>query len=52
VIGGKHVHDDNIVATIEVYGLHRLLTHNAADFQRFASRIIVIPLHLNSPGAP
>jgi predicted nucleic acid-binding protein len=43
-IGGKQVHDANIVATMEAHGLRHLLTHNVADFQRFASRIVVIPL--------
>jgi predicted nucleic acid-binding protein len=47
-IGGKQVHDANIVATMEAYGLGHLLTHNVADFQRFASRIAVIPL-LSAP---
>jgi predicted nucleic acid-binding protein len=43
-IGGKQVHDANIVATMEAHGLRHLLTHNVADFHRFSSRIVVIPL--------
>jgi hypothetical protein len=43
-IGGKQVHDANIVSTMEAHGLRHLLTHNVADFHRFASRIVVIPL--------
>jgi len=33
---GKQVHDANIVATMLVYGVSVLLTHNAADFARYA----------------
>lgn len=39
--GGKQVHDANIVATMLVYGVPALLTHNVADFKRFAGRIVV-----------
>jgi predicted nucleic acid-binding protein len=42
--GGKQVHDANIVATMEVYDIPRLLTDNTADFTRFASVITVLPL--------
>jgi predicted nucleic acid-binding protein len=34
-IGGKQVHDANIVATMLAYGVPSVLTHNAADFKRF-----------------
>jgi predicted nucleic acid-binding protein len=37
--GGKHVHDANIAATCRAYGIPRLLTHNAVDFQRFSPMI-------------
>ncbi len=43
-IGGKQVHDANIVATMQTHGLRRLLTHNTADFARFAALIQVEPL--------
>jgi predicted nucleic acid-binding protein len=43
-IGGKQVHDANIVATMQTYGLRRLLTHNTADFARFGALIQVEPL--------
>lgn len=43
-VGGKQVHDANIVATMQAYGIPRLLTHNTADFTRFASIIAVEPL--------
>lgn len=43
-VGGKQVHDANIVATMRAHGITRLLTFNAADFRRFASLIeIVVP---------
>lgn len=41
---GKQIHDANIVATMLAYGLPKLLTHNVADFTRFAAQIMVIPL--------
>lgn len=41
---GKQVHDANIVATMLAYGIQRLLTHNMADFSRFAAVITVSPL--------
>ena len=37
-IGGKQVHDANIVATMLTYGIPCLLTHNAKDFERFGDR--------------
>jgi predicted nucleic acid-binding protein len=33
-VGGKQIHDANIVATMLAHGLRRLLTHNVKDFQR------------------
>jgi predicted nucleic acid-binding protein len=43
-IGGKQVHDANIVATMQVYGIRQLLTHNTSDFVRFSSFITRVPL--------
>jgi predicted nucleic acid-binding protein len=43
-VGGKQIHDANIVATMQVYGLSYLLTHNISDFDRFTNYITVIPL--------
>jgi predicted nucleic acid-binding protein len=42
--GGKQVHDANIVATMLVHGIDRLITINVADFTRFEDRITVLPL--------
>jgi predicted nucleic acid-binding protein len=41
---GKQVHDANIIATMLAHGIPRLLTHNVADFNRFAGHITVEPL--------
>jgi len=38
-VGGKQVHDANIVATMLANGITRLLTFNVADFRRFAGLI-------------
>ncbi len=38
-VHGKQLHDCNIVAVMQVHGLQRLATRNAADFQRYASLI-------------
>lgn len=43
-VGGKQVHDANIVATMLTYGIDRLLTHNTQDFERFSQKITVLPL--------
>jgi predicted nucleic acid-binding protein len=43
-IGGKQVHDANIVATMQAYGIDQLLTHNVADFARFSAHITLLPL--------
>lgn len=43
-VGGKQVHDANIVACMMSYGVKSLLTHNVSDFNRYSSIITVIPL--------
>ena len=43
-IGGKQIHDANIVASMMTYGVKNLLTHNVSDFNRYASLITVVPL--------
>ena len=40
-IGGKQVHDANIVVTMLAHGIPALLTHNGKDFERFTDRIAV-----------
>ena len=34
-VGGRQIHDANIVATMLAHGENRLLTFNASDFRRF-----------------
>jgi len=43
-MGGKQIHDANIVATMLQYNIPKLLTHNTADFARFSSFITVLTL--------
>jgi len=43
-IGGKQIHDANIVATMLTVNVNRLLTHNTQDFQRFSTLITILPL--------
>ena len=42
--GGSQMHDANIVATMQVYGVRQILTHNTHDFARFGHLITVVPL--------
>jgi predicted nucleic acid-binding protein len=46
-VGGKQIHDANVVATMQVHNITHLLTHNLADFVRFAHFITVLPLSVN-----
>ena len=41
-VGGRQIHDANIVATMLAHGEHRLLTFNVADFHRYGTRIELI----------
>ena len=41
---GKQIHDANIVATMQRYGLQWLFTHNTADFTRYVPNISILPL--------
>ncbi len=43
-VGGKQIHDANIVATMLAYDIPAVLTHNADDYARFAGIIAVLPL--------
>ena len=43
-VGGKQIHDANIVATMQVYGITHLLTENVSDFTRYSQLITIIPL--------
>lgn len=48
-MGGKQVHDANIVATMQAYGVSHLLTLNRGDFIRFGSLITVLSLEDITP---
>ncbi len=41
-VGGRQIHDANIVATMLAHGESQLLTFNTADFQRFTNHIQII----------
>lgn len=41
-IGGRQIHDANIVATMLAYGERRLLTFNRTDFRRYENQIELI----------
>jgi predicted nucleic acid-binding protein len=48
-VAGKQVHDTNIVAAMQIYGIRHLLTNNGDDFARFAQFITVVPLKDPAP---
>ena len=41
-VGGRQVHDANIVATMLAHGERLLLTYNTSDFRRFGARIALV----------
>ena len=41
-VGGRQIHDANIVATMLAHGERRLLTFNDADFRRYGDRIELV----------
>ncbi len=41
-VGGRQVHDANIVATMLAHGERRLFTFNTADFLRYGDRIELV----------
>ena len=43
-LGGKQIHDANIVATMLAHGERRLMTFNAADFRRYGERIELVAM--------
>ncbi|MEZ4671774.1 MAG: type II toxin-antitoxin system VapC family toxin [Anaerolineae bacterium] len=43
-VSGKQIHDANIVATMQAYGIDQLLTNNVEDFTHFASLITILPI--------
>ncbi len=43
-MGGKQIHDANIVATMLAFGIPILLTLNLSDFARFSNRITLVSI--------
>jgi predicted nucleic acid-binding protein len=43
-IGGKQIHDANIVATMQTYGITKLLTRDTAHFERFTQIITIVTI--------
>ena len=43
-VGGRQIHDANIVATMLAYGERRLLTFNTSDFIRYGGRIELVTI--------
>jgi predicted nucleic acid-binding protein len=41
-VGGKQIHDANIVATMLAYGITHLYTLNRSDFERFEKEITLV----------
>ena len=41
-VGGRQIHDANIVATMLAHGERLLLTFNTADFRRYGDRIELV----------
>ena len=42
MVGGRQIHDANIVATMLAHGERRLLTLNRADFRRYGDRVELV----------
>jgi len=51
-VGGRQIHDTNIVATMLAHGVCQLLTHNVHDFARFSQIITVLPLNTTPSATP
>jgi predicted nucleic acid-binding protein len=51
-LGGKQVHDANIVAVMQTYGIQHLFTLNPADFTRFSPSITLLTLDTVSQEHP
>ena len=43
LVGGRQIHDANIVATMLAHGERRLLTFNPRDFRRYGDVIELVP---------
>ena len=43
-VGGRQIHDANIVATMITHGEKRLLTFDQDDFLRYGDRIVLVDI--------
>ena len=50
-VGGRQIHDANIVSTMLTYHISHLLTNNPKDFERFDDLITIVPLAEYRSGA-
>lgn len=46
-IGGRQIHDANIVATMVAHGEERLVTFDQDDFRRYGDRIVLVDIDGN-----
>lgn len=42
-VGGRQIHDANIVATMLAFDIRRLATYNVSDFRRFGALVELLP---------
>ena len=48
LVSGKQAHDANLVATMLVHGVTRILTFNGDDFRRYASVEVIAPASVST----
>ena len=48
-VGGRQIHDANIVATMLAFDIRRLATYNVSDFGRFGALIELLPTCEQAP---
>lgn len=48
-VGGRQIHDTNIVATMLAHGERRLFTFNTSDFRRYGERIELVEFGSSLP---
>lgn len=48
-VGGRQIHDANIVATMLAFDIRRLATYNVSDFRRFGALIELLPTCEQAP---
>ena len=48
-VGGRQIHDANIVATMLAFDIRRLATYNVSDFRRFGALVELLPTCEQAP---